>query len=281
MNEYAHSFAKLHHDLIDVYGSRESNNIINTLLIDKYHVKNYNKLEESNLIAYLHDLQMIIDTNIPVQYITGIAWFYGRSFNVSPAVLIPRPETEELTDLVRQYKPSIEGLKLLDIGTGSGCIAITLKLLRPNWNISASDINSEAIAVARQNAILMKTDIHLQVADILSRQPAGLQPDIIVSNPPYIKPSESNQMSISTLDFEPRQALFTPEEHPLIYYQAISIYVQNELKAGGAIFLECNEFNATEVKEIFSSIPFASVELLMDMQGKNRFIRASGWKLGI
>jgi len=210
----------------------------------------------------------------PVQYLVGKANFYGLFFKVSPAVLIPRSETEELVYLVLEKIKTKELQKGIDIGTGSGCIPITLKYKRPKWDIHAADISSEALSIAQQNAIDHKTAIDFHCFDILDKTtwPEFASFDFIVSNPPYIPPSEKALMPDSVLEHEPALALFAPEEDPFIFYRMIIKFAGKYLKSGGYLFFEGNEFNAIKVVDMMKGSGFVNVLLEKDMQGKDRMV---------
>ncbi len=217
-------------------------------------------------------------TQEPVQYITGRADFFGYAFAVTPAVLIPRPETEELVEwvLATLKDNSADHLRVLDIGTGSGCIPITLALEHPTATITAVDVSAAALEIALENAQVLKADIRFEQVDILEdRQWARLgQYDVIVSNPPYIPYREQALMPQQVRQHEPSLALFVDDADPLLFYRRISAFSTNHLAAGGFLFLECNEFNASEVAAYLQQAGFQNIELRPDLQGKPRMIRA-------
>lgn len=213
----------------------------------------------------------------PIQYITGIAPFYGYFFQVNPSVLIPRPETEELVYHIHDYLKhnKIAAPRILDIGSGSGCIPITLNLLTTDSKVISVDISEMAIGVARSNNSKLGSGVVFENLDILNEEQwsklSGCY-DIIVSNPPYIPNKEKALMSVNVLDHEPHLALFVEDEDPLIFYNKIHDFAAKFLKKGGAIFLECNEYNVHDVKAIYDSLYAA--EILNDMQGKERMVVA-------
>ena len=226
------------------------------------------------------DWKMITERLInqePIQYITGVAPFYGYFFQVNPSVLIPRPETEELVYVIHDYinKNKLESLKILEIGSGSGCIPITLSLLHPHAEIISVDVSDEALEVAKSNNLKLGSKVIFKKVDILEEEQwekvAG-EFDIIVSNPPYIPNKEKTLMSANVLDHEPHLALFVKDQNPLIFYNTIHDFATNFLKADGTIFLECNEFNAQDVKAIYEAQYTA--EIIIDMQGKERMVVA-------
>ncbi len=213
----------------------------------------------------------------PIQYITGVAPFYGYFFSVNNQVLIPRPETEELVYIINDYirKTGIGNARILDIGSGTGCIPITLSLLNPNADIQSVDISEGALKVARENNEKLGGKVTFHKVDILDNaewhQISGTF-DIIVSNPPYIPNSEKTLMSANVLDNEPHLALFVEDDDPLIFYDKIHELAKSKLQKDGVIFLECNEFNAQEVKQIYSES--YNTEVIKDMQGKERIVIA-------
>ena len=218
----------------------------------------------------------------PVQYVVGFAWFYGLRFKVNPNVLIPRPETEELVEWVLETVKNSSfiihhsPLKLLDIGTGSGCIPITLKIKNPSLNVSAVDISEGALITASRNAYRMNADVEFKRIDILNESEWSQLADfqIIVSNPPYIPNFEKVLMEDNVLSYEPHLALFVEDEKPLIFYEKIANFAKKHLLTEGSLFFECNEFNAAEVVEMLKEKGFKNVELRRDMSGKDRMIRA-------
>jgi release factor glutamine methyltransferase len=212
----------------------------------------------------------------PVQYILGQADFYGLKFEVNRHTLIPRQETEELVYAVLEdfKKEDLTGKRLLDVGSGSGCIPIVIKKKRPELEVVSVDISEEALAVARRNAARHGVEVDWRQLDFLDDQnwPALGAFDIIVSNPPYIDPSESALMPPHVLDYEPAQALFT-QGHPLEFYRAIARFFEKNLRLGGNFFCEMNEFRAQEVAHIFQNEGGQAIELLFDMQHKFRIIK--------
>ena len=222
----------------------------------------------------------------PVQYVTGVEYFAGRPFRVSPAVLIPRPETAQLCEIIRQdydrpycaLQPP-EPIRVLDIGTGSGCIAITLALDIPNTEVAAWDISPDALLMARENAHRLGADVNFQLHDILDSEslpePERRQKsEIIVSNPPYICNSERKDMTHNVLDYEPETALFVPDDDPLRFYRAIGRYARQALKPDGRLYFEVNALYADDVADMLRSLSFSSTEIRKDDFGKNRFVLA-------
>ncbi|MDE5845607.1 MAG: peptide chain release factor N(5)-glutamine methyltransferase [Muribaculaceae bacterium] len=212
----------------------------------------------------------------PVQYILGKAHFYGLIINVSPATLIPRPETAELVDLIVDKYKGISDLRVFDIATGSGCIAVALARNLPFSQVDAIDISDKALDVAKSNNELLRTNVDFKEGDILSlKQPLSPIYDIIVSNPPYIARREAKEMSSVVLDHEPDIALFVPDDDPLKFYKPISTYAVEALKPGGTLYFEINPLFADDLKKFMLSQQWRSVDIVRDMQRNNRFIIAT------
>lgn len=228
------------------------------------------------------DRQQIIEfverlkTNEPIQYILGETEFYGLPFRVSPAVLIPRPETEELVDWILKEN-QLANPVILDVGTGSGCIPVSLKKNLPDAQVSACDISPEALAIAHQNAVLNEVDVNFFELDILTNFNLELreQPDILVSNPPYITEKEKEQMQPNVLGFEPHLALFVANHAPLVFYEALAQFGTLNLKPGGKLFWEINETYGPECVRLLAQWGYRDVQLRRDMQGRNRMICAT------
>lgn len=214
----------------------------------------------------------------PIQYILGKAWFMGEEFEVNNDVLIPRPETEELAQLViDEIRLHTETVSVLDIGTGSGCIAIMIKKKCPRAHVYGIDVSSAAIAVANQNSIKLQADVNFMNRDVFYIPHWSSLPDcsIIVSNPPYISIDEKSTLADRVVDYEPHQALFAPKEDPLAFYRAIADIANNKLKPGGKVIVEINEALGLETCIAFQKAGFSDVVLKNDMQGKHRFVVAS------
>ncbi len=211
----------------------------------------------------------------PIQYITGKTWFMGEPYIVNDQVLIPRPETEELVDWVIEYA-AIKGkaLRILDIGTGSGCIAIALKKALPEAIVSAIDISTSAIKIAADNAAVLKADIELIALDILNTAFLPDQYDVIVSNPPYIPMQEMKNMELQVTDHEPNIALFVPDEDPLVFYKAIARLAKLHLSTNGQLFFEIHYDQGDAMIKLLDEMHFHA-ELRTDLFGKDRMIRAS------
>ncbi len=211
---------------------------------------------------------------LPLQYVLGEADFYGLKFKVSPAVLIPRPETEELVEWVLESAVSNSGLRILDVGTGSGCIAVTLARHLPVAAVKGLDVSQEALSIARHNATVNQVDIEFILADIKGYASRD-KFDLIVSNPPYVKQEERADMEAHVLDHEPHLALFVADENPLEFYDAIADFALEHLRPGGMLFFEINAALGNEMVSLMEAKGFKNSLLRKDMQGKDRMLRCS------
>jgi release factor glutamine methyltransferase len=230
-------------------------------------------VNEEEAIEYNRILQKLANSE-PLQYILAEAYFYGLKFNVNQNVLIPRPETEELVELaLKNSKLLKDDCNILDIGTGSGCIAVTFKYHLKNANVSALDVNPAALEVAIQNAHQHQTTINFIEADIRSYDSAQ-RFDMIISNPPYITDKERSAMDRNVIDFEPHLALFVADENPLEFYIAIADFATKALNNTGLLLFEINANYGQETAEMLVSKDFKDIHILKDMQGKERFITA-------
>jgi release factor glutamine methyltransferase len=215
--------------------------------------------------------------HIPIQYIFGHTEWMGLDLRVTPATLIPRPETAELVEWVLQMGDRDKQLKVLDIGTGSGCIALALKKAAPNWSVTGLDISEDALKVAKENAGRNNAEVHWLQADILSphfpiaSSPCHLHFDIIVSNPPYICNCEKKDMDARVLDYEPHSALFVPDTDPLLFYRQIASLATSP----AMLFFEINEAYGNEVCEMMAKMGYTDIQLKNDMYGKPRMVYGS------
>jgi len=212
--------------------------------------------------------------NIPIQYILGETEFYGLCFTVNESVLIPRPETEELVDWIRTENDRNSALKILDIGTGSGCIAISVKHEFPNSAVSAFDISEEALETAQSNADLNKLKVHFSKVDILHTDNLEQKWDIIVSNPPYVLENEKTNMEANVLEHEPHLALFVPDNDPLLFYRQITLFAQKHLNNNGKLYFEINRQFGAETIDLLNKFGFTNVELRKDISGNDRMTKA-------
>ena len=220
--------------------------------------------------ALLEDFQRLL-TGEPIQYILGEAPFYGRDFLVTPDTLIPRNETEELVHRILKENPA-PGLRVLDLGTGTGCIPITLALELQKPEVVALDVSVQALEVARQNSLQLGAQVQFLEGDLLGSIPNLALFDILVSNPPYVPLRDQGEMHANVLNFEPHLALFVLDEDPLVFYQAIGTWGQQLLKKGGKLYLEIYENLAEELVTLLQSLGYSQVQVYPDLNGKNRMI---------
>jgi len=251
------------------------------------------KLERTNYLN-LKDTEIPVDkyeslfkileelkTGKPLQYVIGETEFFGLNFKVNSSVLIPRPETEELVEWIlsdlRISKRALEGIRIIDIGTGSGCIPITIKKNIPEAQLYAIDISQEALDISKKNAVLNQTKINFIQDDILESSNTSLNKEkfqIIVSNPPYVMEAEKQQMLPNVLDYEPHLALFVPNNDPLIFYKTIADFAIKHLDTNGLLYLEINENLGEETINILKEKGLKNIELRQDLRGKDRMIRS-------
>jgi release factor glutamine methyltransferase len=208
----------------------------------------------------------------PLQYVIGSTPFCGLQFQVDSRVLIPRPETAELVDWVA--KDAAPSGSLLDVGTGSGCIAISLAHRLPGWKVQGWDISEGAIEVARENNRLNGTDVVFRKVDILAAQSSDQKFDVIVSNPPYVMESEKEQMEKTVLDYEPHTALFVHDNDPLLFYRAIAGFGKHNLSKGGRLYFEINPLEADDLRQTLLKADYHDIEIRNDIFGKQRMIKA-------
>lgn len=223
--------------------------------------------------AELEEIALRLERHEPVQYVLGKAEFMGNWYDVEPGVLVPRPETQEL---VRWIVLKDTTANILDIGTGSGCIAITLAGMYPEAEVTAWDISEKALKVAQGNAKRFGVNVNFEQVDILanSQQLMVNSFDVIVSNPPYICHKERETMNQNVLDYEPHEALFVPDDDPLLFYRAIAEYGTKALKPEGWLYFEINPLYAEPLCELLSTMSYHDIECKDDQYGKQRMIRA-------
>lgn len=233
------------------------------------------KEEEQPLFEALTQLRLAR----PIQYIVGTAFFMDMDFKVNENVLIPRPETEELvrwvlTDLrsTEQVQPK-EKLNILDIGTGSGCIAVSLAKNLPDAEVLALDISGKALQIAEQNALHNKVSVTFLQEDILVLDSLDIKFDAMVSNPPYVRELEKKDMHKNVTDYEPIGALFVSDENPLQFYEAIASFAMNNLREGGSLYLEINQYLSKETEQLLKTHNFSEIELRKDIFGKYRMVK--------
>ncbi len=235
-------------------------------------------LEEEEKL--FHPIQTRLLKGEPVQYVIGASDFYNIRVKVTPDVLIPRQETEELVHLILQLlkkNPERQFSKVLDIGTGSGCIAISLKKAMPDLEITALDVSQKALEIAKQNALSNETEVNFLTFDILQKENWDQLPkfDIIVSNPPYIPKDEIHLMDQHVLDYEPQKALFVDDSDPLLFYKKISLFGLAHLQKEGVLYFESNAFNADDVVKFMEEIGYKEVIKRKDLNGNDRMISGS------
>ncbi len=213
-----------------------------------------------------------INNNEPIQQVIGFTFFRGRKFNVNPSVLIPRIETEELIEHIKSLK--ISSPSVLDIGTGSGCIAISLDLEIPEAEVWALDISEAALAIAKENQKSLNSKVSFIQADFLKDFSFAHDLDVVVSNPPYIRNFEKEEMEPNVLDHEPHLALFVPDENPLVFYEALASFGKKNLKNNGYVLAEINSYLGKETLALFEQYDYKEVEIIKDIFDKDRFVKA-------
>ncbi len=285
------TYTSLWHRLTGVYPATEAQAVVRMLLeelaglsLADLYAGGIDRLDDAQRQQIERGMARL-EEGEPIQYVLGRACFCGRSFAVAPGVLIPRPETEELCRLIMNTHPS-ESLNILDIGTGSGCIAITLALEMPDAEVEAVDISPEALAIAEANAARLGAKVSFHQYDILSEDspplgrgrewvaPSTPKYDIIVSNPPYICERERADMERNVLDYEPHTALFVPDDDPLLFYRTIGQKALAMLAPGGILCFEINPLYCDQLIELLRSQGYGEVEAVSDSFGKRRFVTA-------
>lgn len=277
------TYRDLWQQLCTIYGESESKAIVRTLLEDCFGMSytdivcNGASLMSPSDLLRLEEMMKRLRSNEPIQYITGREWFGGRSFSVGEGVLIPRPETYDLCRWIidsRHGQPSPDGeCSILDIGTGSGCIAVTLALETCHSAVTAWDISDTALKTASANADDLNANIHFTKQDALNPPADSCKWDVIVSNPPYIAQKERPTMQANVVCYEPSMALFVPDDDPLLYYHSISRYASTALKKDVALYFEINPAYAGEMVALLRHDGFASIEIRADRYGRQRMIK--------
>ena len=265
------SYEELWKPLTKLYDAREAKAIARLVMEDRFGLTMADVLcGKTGDDAVLRHIQQRLLQGEPVQYVLGVAEFGGRQFRVAPGVLIPRPETLELCQWVEEER----GTTILDIGTGSGCIACTLAAELPEAQVTAWDISEAALSVARENAKRTNVHVSFEQVDALNIPLTPDKWDIIISNPPYICEQERATMERHVLDYEPSLALFVPDDDPLLFYRAIADYARQSLTAGGSLFFEINPLYAEQLKSLLSAMSYHHIEVRDDQYGKPRMIKA-------
>lgn len=269
----------LRNRLSPLYGEGEARSMVNLIF---HHLKGWSFTDliinggveaSPRILEKCDEILRRLLSHEPLQYILGEAYFYGMALEVNRATLVPRPETAELCDIIIDENKNHTDLRVLDVGTGSGAIAIALARNLPYSQVTAIDISQEAVATAQRNSAKLKANVQIELQDIFTYSPNGESFDIIVSNPPYIDESEKSAMERNVLDYEPHTALFVPDSNPLIYYSRILEVAQEALSQNGAIYFEINPRHAQELAMLCRHENFSDVEIVRDSHGKERFIK--------
>lgn len=266
-------------ELEEIYQEPEKISVINLIIMTLFRISKLHQVYNSDLAVTSAQAEKIIEvckdlkSGRPVQYVLGETIFYDCKIKVSESVLIPRPETEELLQLIISENKDFNG-GIIDFGTGSGCIAIALAANLKGASVTGIDISAAAIAVAGENAKINSVNITLIESDIFNfRTDSVRKPSIIVSNPPYVRNSEKKQMHKNVLGFEPHQALFVDDSNPLVYYISILEIAEQILLPGGKIYFEFNEALGEQMTELMNSFRYTNTSVIKDINGKDRFIK--------
>ncbi len=268
--------------LLQVYSKNEAESILSIIWEElagwgrAQRVLNNNEVVDNAVLKRYNSIIEELLTEKPLQQVLGYADFYDNRFRVNEHTLIPRPETEELVAMIIADYKGKRGLKVLDIGTGTGCIAISLALNLPDSKVTAVDISMGALAMAKENAKDLNALVEFKELDILAvveREALG-QFDIIVSNPPYVRESEKAMMRKNVLDYEPHTALFVKDEDPLLFYEAISTFAKQHLNEGGGLYFETNQYLEKELSELIDKKEFKEYTLSKDLSDNFRMLKA-------
>ncbi|WP_310594816.1 peptide chain release factor N(5)-glutamine methyltransferase [Flavobacterium sp.] len=271
-------------ELTPIYGMEEADSFFYLILDAKHQLKRVDLALQPNLVFSITELEtwnLILDQlkkEIPIQYLLGTTHFYGLEFEVNPNVLIPRPETEELVDWIIESQNSevrTQKLKILDIGTGSGCIAISLAKNLPNSEVFALDVSEHALATAQRNAESNQVAIQFIHQSILETEDLRHQFDIIVSNPPYVRDLEKQEIKKNVLDNEPHLALFVTDNDALLFYRKIVQLAQKNLSLTGQLYFEINQYLGQEMVALLKEMNFQNTELRKDVYGNDRMTKST------
>ena len=281
IKEYRTQFIQ---ELTPIYDAGEAESFFYLIVEEKHQLKRIDLalhpdlvFSEAEIVVWNSILEQL-KQEIPVQYLLGKTSFYGLDFEVNENVLIPRPETEELVEwILESQKPKGESqnIRILDIGTGSGCIAISLAKNLPNATVFAIDVSEKALATAKKNAENNSVNVTFINQNILETEDLGQQFDIIVSNPPYVRNLEKEEIKKNVLDNEPHLALFVEDNDALIFYKKIAELAQKNLSENGQLYFEINQYLGKEMIDLLEKMNFAAIELRKDIYGNDRMIRAS------
>ena len=271
-------------ELTPIFDAGEAESFFYLILEDKQQLKRIDLALQPDLTLSEDEIKVWnaileqLKQEVPVQYLLEKTSFYGLDFEVNPAVLIPRPETEELVDWIIKSnlkEHNSKSLKILDIGTGSGCIAISLAKNIPNAQVFAIDVSEKALATAQKNAEVNKVKVTFLNKNILETADLEQQFDIIVSNPPYVRNLEKEEISKNVLDNEPHLALFVEDNDALIFYKKIAELAQKNLSENGQLFFEINQYLGQEMIELLEKMNFKNIELRKDIYGNDRMTQST------
>jgi release factor glutamine methyltransferase len=270
------AFLQLHQALLSIYDNREARTISTYIFEDIFKI--FNAQSEKTLsapqVTQLNEIQKRLLNYEPWQHVVGFADFYGSKFHVSPDVLVPRPETEELVQLILDHVNPLQ--TILDIGTGSGCIPISIKKKYEHLTVFGLDVSEAALEIARKNATLNQVEIHWRQADILNSNEwsrvGAEQFDIIVSNPPYVLESDKSKMHRNVLEFDPELALFVADETPLLFYDTIVDFAVQYLKPNGQLYFEIHQDFGQQTVALLESKGFRNVAIVKDLYGNDRIV---------
>lgn len=271
---------KMQHELCDIYDINEISAMAREMMTKVLSwkpvdiVMRYNEEIPDTLVNTMLGMIERLKNHEPLQYILGVAHFHGHDFKVTPAVLIPRPETAQLVDMIVDENPSSD-LMVLDIGTGSGCIAISLARALKFAQVTGIDISTRALEIANYNNQALNTRVKFVEQDIMSCRAPSEAWDIIVSNPPYITENEKASMERNVLDYEPGEALFVSDDDPMRFYRPIAAYARRALKNGGRLYLEINRAMADQVVDTLRQAKLSNIQVHTDFYGNNRFVTAT------
>ncbi|UUF14504.1 MULTISPECIES: peptide chain release factor N(5)-glutamine methyltransferase [Flavobacterium] len=278
IKQYRTQFIK---ELSPLYDAYEAESFFYLILEDKHKLRqidlalNHELFFSESDFAVWDLLLAQLKREVPIQYLLGKTSFYGLEFEVNENVLIPRPETEELVEwIINENKPfdKTKKLKILDIGTGSGCIAISLAKNLPNADVYAIDVSKKAIETAKRNANRNKVDVTFMFQDILETQELKCQFDVIVSNPPYVRNLEKEEIKKNVLDYEPHLALFVDDNDALVFYRKIASLAHNNLLENGQLYFEINQYLGKEMIDLLGKMDFINIDLRKDIYDNDRMI---------
>ncbi|UNY98240.1 peptide chain release factor N(5)-glutamine methyltransferase [Zhouia spongiae] len=271
-----------HRELDGLYEAKEVDRFYFMLLEHYFDIRRIDLISEPDRVISKEDETVVfkalseLKLEKPIQYIVGEAYFYGLSFKVNSNTLIPRPETEELVDwIVKDKRAENRPVKILDIGTGSGCIAIALAKNIPCSKVAAMDVSAEALKMAKDNARQHNVDIDFIEADVLELEDLSGCYDVIVSNPPYVRDLEKKEMHDNVLRYEPHSALFVSDAEPLLFYKKIAVLAREHLCVNGALYFEINQYLPDETIKMLENTGFEHNRLKKDFRGNYRMVKSS------